>query len=114
MTNLIFNYPVIKNNEIVGDIITYQIIGDVAVYRHPEDSKGGQLHLFIKPQWRKKWLTKGLAKEMLNNLIEYAKLHDISIVYSTALTSISPRILEFFGFTEYYKKQPKTYYYLKI
>lgn len=103
--NLIFNYGIIKNNELIGDI---------AVYSHPEDSKGGQLHLFIKPEWRKKWLSKSVAKEMLSNLSKFAQLYGLSIIYSTAMTSISPRILEFFGFIEYYRKQPKTYYYLKI
>lgn len=102
---LIFNFGVMKN-----DIL----IGDVAVYTHPEDNKGGQVHLFIKPEWRKKWLSKSIAKEILNNLSKFAQLHGLEIIYSTALTHISPRILEFFGFTEYYKKQPKTYYYLKI
>lgn len=103
--NLIFNYGIIKDNE---------LIGEVSVCPHPKDNSGGQLHLFIKPEWRKKWLTKSVAKEMLNNLNKFAQLHGLTIIYSTALTSISPRILEFFGFTEYYRKQPKTYYYLKI
>lgn len=103
--NLIFNYGIIKNDK---------VIGDVAIYSHPQDNRGGQVHIFIKPEWRKKWLSKFIAKEILSNLSKFAQLHNISTIYSTALTEISPRILEFFGFTEYYKKQPKTYYYLKI
>ncbi len=103
--HLIFNFGVIKNNV---------LIGDVAVYTHPEDNNGGQVHLFIKPEWRKKWLNRSIVKEILCNLIRFARLHNLAIIYSTALTQISPRLLEFFGFTEYYKKQPKTYYYLKI
>lgn len=103
--NLIFNYGIIKDNELIG----YVVVGT-----HPNDNKGGQLHLFIKPEWRKKWLSKSVAKEMLSNLSKFAQLHNLTIIYSTALTTISPRILEFFGFTEYYKKQPKTYYYLNI
>lgn len=89
-------------------------IGGIYLYKHPKDARGGQLHLYIKPDYRKKWLTKQLAAEMVSKFIETAKSYQIHIIYSIALTEVSPRMLEFFGFQEYYKKQPKTYYYLKI
>jgi len=91
-----------------------ELVGTISVHKHPHDPNGGQVGLEIETKWRKKWLTKVLAKEMLAQLIINAKKNNISIIYSTAFADISPRMLEFFGFIEYYLKQPKTYYYLKL
>lgn len=91
-----------------------EVIGDITIYPHPKDDKGGQLHLEIKSHWRKKWLTKQLAKEMLTKLVQTAKNYGLLIIYSTALAEVSPKMLKFFGFTEYYLKEPKTYYYLNV
>ena len=99
----IFKLSITKDNELVGDIF---------VDRHPNDNYGAEVHLEIVPKWRCKWLTRTLRDDIMSLLLYTAKKHGISILYSTALTEISPRLLEFFGFIEYYSKQPKTYYYI--
>ena len=91
-----------------------QFIGTISVHKHPYDKNGGQVGLEIEKHWQKRWLTKDLAKTMLLELVRTSKAHDLSILYSVALNQISPRMLEFFGFTEYYLKKPKMYYYLKL
>ena len=91
-----------------------ELVGTISVHKHPNDEQGGQVGLEIEEKWRKRWLTKGLANKMLDQLITTSKYHNITILYSTAFADISPRMLEFFGFVEYYLKQPKTYYYLKL
>jgi RimJ/RimL family protein N-acetyltransferase len=89
-------------------------IGGIYFFSHPQDKFGVELHLYIKPEWQKRWLTKELRDEILFKLIETAKLFKINIIYSTALNAISPRLLEFFGFIEYNRKYIKKYYYLKV
>lgn len=89
-------------------------IGEILLYNHPQDKFGLELHLYIKPLWRKKWLTKDLRNEILLKLIESAKLYNINTIYSTALRAVSPRLLEFFGFTWYNRKYLNKYYYLKV
>tara|TARA_R110000744_G_scaffold75657_2_gene150342 strand:+ start:19 stop:393 length:375 start_codon:yes stop_codon:yes gene_type:complete len=91
-----------------------ELVGTISVHKHPNDEQGGQVGLEISTKWRKRWLTKGLAKKMLDQLINASKQYNLTILYSVAFTDISPRLLEFFGFVEYYLKQPKTYYYLKL
>lgn len=103
--DLIFRLLLSRDNEVMGN---------VSLYTHPDDSSGAQLDVYIEPKWRCRWLTKELAKEVLAKAINMANLHKISIVYTTALTSVSPRVLEFFGFMEYNKQQPKTYYYYNL
>lgn len=89
-------------------------IGTISVHKHPYDKNGGQVGLEIEKHWQKKWLTKELAVSMLAELIRVSREYDLSILYSVALNQISPRMLEFFGFREYYLKIPKTYYYFKL
>lgn len=101
----IFNLNVLNNDELVGHL---------TVYKHPHDKKGGQLHIEIVPKWRCRWLTRTLRDDIMQLLKETAKKYGLSIIYSTALTAVSPRLLVFAGFTEYYKRQPNTYYYLMI
>jgi hypothetical protein len=89
-------------------------IGTISVHKHPYDKNGGQVGLEVEKRWRKKWLTKDLAASMLSELIKTSKKHNLTILYSVALSQISPRMLVFFGFLEYYLKKPKTYYYLDL
>lgn len=91
-----------------------ELVGTISVHKHPHDEQGGQVGLEIEKHWRKRWLTKGLASMMLSSLIKSSNRHNLSILYSVALSEISPRMLEFFGFIEYYLPKPKTYYYLKL
>ena len=77
------------------------LIGTISIHKHPYDKRGGQLGLEIEKSWRKKWLTRTLAKKMLDALKTTAKKYNLEIIYSTAISSISPRMLEFFGFMEY-------------
>lgn len=101
----IFNLNILNNDELVGHL---------TVYKHPKDENGGQLHIEIVSKWRCRWLTRTLRDDIMQLLKETAKKYGLSIIYSTALTAVSPRLLVFAGFTEYYKRQPNTYYYLMI
>ena len=91
-----------------------EIVGNLTVYIHPEDSKGGQVHIEIEKKWRCKWVSRSLRKTLMTKLCEIAKNYGLSILYSTALTKVSPRLLAFAGFIEYDISKPKTYYYLTI
>lgn len=101
----IFNLNIMSDAELVGNL---------TVYKHPQDSKGGQVHIEIVPKWRCRWLSRTLRNDIMSKVKANAKKHNLSILYSTALTAVSPRLLIFAGFLEYYKRQPKTYYYLMI
>lgn len=101
--NSLFQLSIVNDMELVGNIF---------VDRHPNSSCGAEVHLEIVPKWRKKWLGRELRNKIMSLLVQTAKEYKISTLYSTALTEVSPRLLEFFGFKEYYNKQPKTYYYL--
>jgi len=104
-TEYIFNLNIIKGEELVGYL---------TVYKHPKDEKGGQVHIEIVPKWRCRWVSRGLRKVLMSSLKDTAKKYGLSVLYSTALTNVSPRLLVFAGFLEYYKRQPNTYYYLMI
>ena len=91
-----------------------EVIGAITIDPLPAGHQGGELDLFIAPKWRKKWLTKELREQILTAILTSAKMYNLKRIYSTALTPVSPRLLEFFGFTEYYLKQPKTFYYLEV
>jgi hypothetical protein len=80
----------------------------------PQDSVGGQVHIEIVQKWRCRWVSRKLRDDLMNKLISVAKGFGLKVLYSTAFTSVSPRLLEFAGFTEYNVREPKTYYYLMI
>lgn len=101
----IFNLSIKKGRELVGNL---------TVYEHPEDRVGGQVHIEIVPKWRCRWLSRGLRNDLMDKLISVAKGFGLKVLYSTAFTDVSPRLLEFAGFTEYNVREPKTYYYLMI
>ena len=101
----IFNLSILNNQELVGNL---------TVYEHPKDKKGGQVHIEILEKWRCRWLSRGVKNDIMHNLKHIAKSYNLSILYSTAFSVISPRLLSFAGFIEYNKSVPKTYYYLII
>lgn len=101
----IFNLSIRKNQDLVGNL---------TVYEHPQDRVGGQVHIEIVQEWRNRWVSRKLRDNLMNKLISVAKGSGLKVLYSTAFTSVSPRLLEFAGFTEYNRKEPKTYYYLMI
>lgn len=104
-SNAIFNLEIKIENEFVGNL---------TVYEHPDDKKGGQVHIEIIEKWRSRWVTKTLRDNLISKLKEESKNHNLSVLYSTALTQISPRLLAFGGFIEYNQIMPKTYYYLFV
>lgn len=91
-----------------------EIVGTISVHKHPEDKTGGQVGIEIEKKWRKKWLSRSIVKNIMTKLIEVSRRYELSILYSVALSDISPRLLEFFGFKEYYLRIPKTYYYIQF
>jgi N-acetylglutamate synthase-like GNAT family acetyltransferase len=101
----IFNLSIRKGTELVGNL---------TVYEHPQDRVGGQVHIEIVQKWRNRWVSRKLRDDLMDKLISVAKGFGLKILYSTALTSVSPRLLEFAGFSEYNVREPKTYYYLMI
>lgn len=101
----IFNLSIRKGTELVGNL---------TVYEHPEDRVGGQVHIEIIPKWRSRWVGRKLRDDLMDKLISVAKGFGLKVLYSTAFTSVSPRLLEFAGFSEYNVREPKTYYYLII
>lgn len=101
----IFNLSIKKGRELIGNL---------TVYEHPEDRVGGQVHIEIVPGWRCRWVSRKLRDDLMDKLISVAKGFGLKILYSTAFTDVSPRLLEFAGFTEYNVREPKTYYYLII
>ena len=101
----IFNLSIRKGRDLVGNL---------TVYEHPQDRVGGQVHIDITPKWRNRWVSRSLRDDLMNKLISVAKGFGLKVLYSTAFTSVSPRLLEFAGFTEYNVREPKTYYYLMI
>jgi hypothetical protein len=101
----IFNLSIRKGTELVGNL---------TVYEHPQDRVGGQVHIEIIPKWRCRWLSRTLRDDLMDKLISVAKGFGVKVLYSTAFTDVSPRLLEFAGFTEYNTREPKTYYYLII
>ena len=101
----IFNLSIKKGRDLVGNL---------TVYEHPQDRVGGQVHIEIVPKWRNRWVSRKLRDDLMSKLISVAKGFGLKVLYSTAFTSVSPRLLEFAGFTEYNRKEPKTYYYLII
>jgi hypothetical protein len=101
----IFNLSIRKGRELVGNL---------TVYEHPEDRVGGQVHIEIVQKWRNRWVSRSLRDNLMDKLISVAKGFNLKVLYSTAFTSVSPRLLEFAGFSEYNVREPKTYYYLMI
>jgi N-acetylglutamate synthase-like GNAT family acetyltransferase len=101
----IFNLSIRKGTELVGNL---------TVYKHPQDVVGGQVHIEIVPKWRNRWVSRSLRNNLMDKLISVAKGFGLKVLYSTAFTDVSPRLLEFAGFTEYNAREPKTYYYLMI
>jgi len=101
----IFNLNILNKNDFVGNL---------TVYEHPNDKNGGQVHIEIIPKWRCRWLSRGLRGQIMSKLINIAKEYKLKVLYSTAFTEVSPRLLEFAGFIEYNRSKPKTYYYLMI
>lgn len=101
----IFNLSIKKGRELIGNL---------TVYEHPEDRVGGQVHIEIVSKWRCRWVSRKLRDDLMDKLISVAKGFGLKILYSTAFTDVSPRLLEFAGFTEYNVREPKTYYYLMI
>jgi hypothetical protein len=89
-------------------------VGNLTVYEHPQDRVGGQVHIEIVPKWRNRWVSRKLKCDLMSKLISVAKGFGLKVLYSTAFTSVSPRLLEFAGFSEYNVREPKTYYYLMI
>lgn len=103
--DVIFNLSIRKGRDDVGNL---------TVYKHPEDEKGGQVHIEIAPKWRNRWVSRSLRDDLMDKLISVAKGFGLKVLYSTAFTDVSPRLLEFAGFSEYNVREPKTYYYLMI
>lgn len=103
--DVIFNLSIRKNQSLVGNL---------TVYKHPEDKKGGQVHIEIAPKWRCRWVSRSLRDDLMSKLILVAKGFRLKVLYSTAFADVSPRLLEFAGFSEYNSREPKTYYYLMI
>lgn len=101
----IFNLNILNGKELVGNL---------TVYEHPNDKNGGQVHIEIAPKWRCRWVSRGLRTDLMYNLKHIAKTYNLTILYSTAFSAVSPKLLTFAGFTEYNKSVPKTYYYLTI
>jgi CRISPR/Cas system-associated endonuclease/helicase Cas3 len=102
---VIFNLQIKLDNEEIGNL---------TVFEHPDDKKGGQVHIEIIEKWRRNWVSRNLKNKLMEKLKEKAKNYNLSILYSTALTKVSPRLLAFAGFIEYNYNMPKTYYYLLI
>ena len=103
--DVIFNLSIRKNQDLVGNL---------TVYEHPQDVVGGQVHIEIAPKWRNRWVSRSLRDDLMDKLISVAKGFGLKVLYSTAFTDVSPRLLEFAGFSEYNVREPKTYYYLMI
>lgn len=103
--DVIFNLSIRKGRDDVGNL---------TVYEHPQDVVGGQVHIEIVPKWRNRWVSRKLRDDLMSKLISVAKGFGLKVLYSTAFASVSPRLLEFAGFTEYNVREPKTYYYLMI
>jgi hypothetical protein len=101
----IFNLSIRKGKELVGNL---------TVYEHPQDIGGGQVHIEIVQKWRNRWVSRSLRDDLMSKLISVAQGFGLKVLYSTAFTDVSPRLLEFAGFTEYNVREPKTYYYLMI
>lgn len=101
----IFNLSIRKGTELVGNL---------TVYEHSQDRVGGQVHIEIVPKWRNRWVSRKLRDDLMDKLIFVAKGFGLKVLYSTAFTDVSPRLLEFAGFSEYNVREPKTYYYLMI
>lgn len=110
-TNLNLNEDVIFNLSIRN---YNTLVGNLTVYKHPEDKVGGQVHIEIVPEWRNRWVSRKLRNNLMDKLISVAKGFGLKVLYSTAFTDVSPRLLEFAGFSEYNSREPKTYYYLMI
>lgn len=111
----------IRNEKVEGYIFSFVIkngdehVGDIIVVPHPKDPKGGQVHLEIVEKWRCRWLTKKLAGDIYFSITDTARdEYNLNILYSTLIHKNSRRLLEFFGFEEYYKEIPNKYYYMDL
>ena len=111
----------IRNEDIEGYIFSFSIkndeehVGDIIVVPHPKDPKGGQVHLEIIEKWRCRWLTKRLAGYIYYAVTDTARdVYDLNILYSTLIHKNSRRLLEFFGFEQYYNEVPNKYYYMNL
>jgi hypothetical protein len=111
----------IRNEDREGYIFSFSIkngeehVGDIIVVPHPKDPKGGQVHLEIVEKWRCRWLTKRLAGYIYYAVTDTARdVYQLNTLYSTLIHKNSLRLLEFFGFEEYYKTIPNKYYYMNL
>ena len=111
----------IRNEDIEGYIFSFSIkndeehVGDIIIVPHPKDPKGGQVHLEIVEKWRCRWLTKKLAGYIYYAVTDTARdVYQLNTLYSTLIHKNSLRLLEFFGFEEYYKTIPNKYYYMNL
>jgi GNAT superfamily N-acetyltransferase len=110
----------VRNDEVQNYIFSFNImneeeyIGQIIIVPHPKDPKGGMIHIEIVEKWRCRWLGKRFVDQIYYAITDTARSYGLNILYSTAIHKNSPRLLEFFGFQEYYKKQPKKYYYMNL
>jgi hypothetical protein len=85
-------FLLIKENALMGHII---------IYPSKVTTDRGILDIFIKPKYRSRWLARDFAKQIKSTIIATLKEKNFTLVLSKALSSQSPRILEFFGFKRY-------------
>lgn len=86
-------------------------VGIITIFKHESEAKAGILHLEIAKRYQKRWLDRTVAKEMNATLDALSKEYNLNIIYSEALTEVSPKLLKFFDFK---KKEDSKYYYREI
>jgi len=87
-----------------------EAIGKLAILPDRVKRELGVLDLFIEEKWRSKWLTKSFAKFLFKMFYNSCKEYKLASIITRANNPKSLRLLDFFGFTSYNKKD----YYLVI
>lgn len=91
-------------------LINNTTVGWLSFYHHALSADYCELHIYIKPKFRKQWLTKELAMIVKSTSIQLLRARHKITVYTTALHKESPRLLAFFGFQNY----NLNYYFLNL
>lgn len=102
--DFLFKIDIKLNNQIIGDSRFYKFLNKTDTI----------LHLYIKPEYRKRWLNETIKDELLEELVQKAKEFGIKRVFSQALLPVSKRMLEFFGFECYHSSVKEHLYFKEI
>lgn len=85
-------------------------LGMLKILKRSGSIHQGILSIYIKPQYRSRWLFKQFAKNLYSTFCNVCKLFNFTLIITRVNNPKSFKLLEFFNFSKY----NNNYYYLQI